>query len=84
MDHNPDGIDEAIENGAKLILCGHTHRGQMFPLTFLTRLAYEKNHFYGHAALGEAQTVISAGTGYFQLPVRLGTNSEIVEINLKL
>ncbi|MGI5905419.1 MAG: metallophosphoesterase [Candidatus Pararuminococcus gallinarum] len=84
LDHNPDGIDEAIENGAKLILCGHTHRGQMFPLTFLTRLAYEKNHFYGHAALGEAQTVVSAGTGYFQLPVRLGTNSEIVEINLKL
>ena len=84
LDHNPDGIDEAIENGAKLILCGHTHRGQMFPLTFLTRLAYEKNHFYGHAALGEAQTVVSAGTGYFQLPVRLGTNSEIVEIDLKL
>ena len=44
----------------------------------------KKNHFYGQATFEETQVVISAGTGYFQLPIRLGTNSEIVEIILKL
>ena len=84
LDHNPEGINEAVEGGADLVLCGHTHKGQFFPLTFFTRLFHEKNHFYGQAAFGKTQTVISAGTGYFQLPIRIGTNSEIVEIILKL
>lgn len=84
LDHNPEGINEAVEYGANLVLCGHTHKGQFFPLTFFTRLFHEKNHFYGHADFGKTQTVISAGTGYFQLPIRIGTDSEIVEIILKI
>ena len=84
LDHNPEGINEAVECKADLVLCGHTHKGQFFPLTLFTRLSHEKNHFYGQANFEETQVVISAGTGYFQLPVRLGTNSEIVEIILKL
>ena len=84
MDHNPEGINEAVECKADLVLCGHTHKGQFFPLTLFTRLSHEKNHFYGQATFEETQVVISAGTGYFQEPVRLGTNSEIVEIILKL
>lgn len=84
LDHNPEGINEAAECGADLVLCGHTHKGQFFPLTFFTKLSHEKNHFYGQASFGKTQTVISAGTGFFQLPVRVGTDSEIVEIELKL
>lgn len=84
LDHNPEGINEAVDCGADLVLCGHTHKGQFFPLTFFTRLSHEKNHFYGQSAFGKTQAVISAGTGYFQLPIRVGTNSEIVEIVLKI
>ena len=84
LDHNPEGINEAVECGADLVLCGHTHKGQFFPLTFFTRLSHEKKHFYGQAAFGKTQAVISAGTGFFQLPIRVGTNSEISEIVLTI
>lgn len=84
LDHNPEGINEAVECGVDLVLCGHTHKGQFFPATYFTRLFHGKNLFYGQAAFGKTQTIISAGTGYFQLPIRVGTNSEIIEIILKL
>lgn len=84
LDHNPDGIDEAAECRADLVLCGHNHKGQFFPLNIFTRLSHQKNHFYGQERFGKTQAIISAGTGYFQLPVRVGTNSEIVNIVLKL
>ena len=31
IDHRPAGVDEAVAFGADLIMCGHTHRGQIFP-----------------------------------------------------
>ena len=80
LDHNPGGIEEAIKNKVALVLCGHTHKGQFFPATFFTRLAYGKKDFYGFAKREETQSIVSAGTGYFQMPMRIGSNSEIVLI----
>lgn len=82
LDHNPGGIEEAIENRVALVLCGHTHKGQFFPATFFTRLAYGKKDFYGYAKREETQSIVSAGTGYFQMPMRIGSNSEIVLIEI--
>lgn len=82
LDHNPGGIEEAIKNKVALVLCGHTHKGQFFPATFFTRLAYGKKDFYGYAKRGETQSIVSAGTGYFQMPMRIGSNSEIVLIEV--
>ena len=59
-----------------LVLCGHTHKGQLFPLTILTRLANGAQ--YGYGVSEKNSSVISAGTGFFGLPIRIGTDSEIV------
>lgn len=82
LDHNPSGIEEAIRNKVSLVLCGHTHKGQFFPATFFTKLAYGKKDFYGYAKREETQSIVSAGTGYFQMPMRIGSNSEIVLIEI--
>jgi predicted MPP superfamily phosphohydrolase len=82
LDHNPSGIPEAVQQGMDLVLCGHTHRGQFFPVTYFTKLANGKHYFYGHEVFGKTHAVISAGAGFFQLPVRIGTSNEIVEIEL--
>jgi len=84
IDHNPAGIDEAVAEGAELILCGHTHKGQFFPATLFTKMAYGKRGFYGYFQTEQTHSVVSSGAGYFQLPVRFGTNSEIVVIDVKL
>ena len=82
VDHNPQGADEAAACGADLVLCGHTHRGQMFPINLFTKWAYGAERFWGHHQLGKTHVIVSAGCSVFQLPVRIGTNNEVVSIDL--
>lgn len=84
IDHNPLGIEDGIEAGAALILCGHTHRGQFFPATLFTKWAYGKRGFYGHFQTENSHSIVTSGAGYFQLPIRIGTNSEVVAIHINL
>ena len=36
IDHEPRELNELSEAGVDLDLCGHTHDGQVFPLTLIT------------------------------------------------
>ena len=50
LDHQPQGTEENTKNNVNLQLSGHTHNGQMFPLSSLTtynptlRVITEKKH----------------------------------------
>ncbi len=65
LDHNPLGIHEVVNHQVNLLLCGHTHKGQFFPATIMTHLAYGKDGFYGfisnkkHMLLFHQELVIS-------------------------
>ena len=89
LDHDPDGITEATACDADLVLAGHTHRGQFFPTSLLTQFSYEKGYFYGMAQTVNQLTghittsIVSSGAGYFQTPIRIGTDSEIVVVDLR-
>ena len=72
----------AVRCGADLVLCGHTHRGQLFSVTLFTKWAYGAERFWGHHQLGKTHVMVSAGCGVFQLPVRVGTDNEVVSIDL--
>jgi len=82
VDHNPLGIKEAADNKIDLVLCGHTHKGQFFPTNVFTKLAYGKQGYYGYYQDGGTQSVVYSGAGYFQMPMRIGSNSEIVVLNI--
>lgn len=82
LDHYPNGMQEAADAGADLFLAGHTHQGQYFPCGFLIRKDYRGSSLHGHGKVKEMDTVVSAGTGYFQIPIRIGTDSEVVCIDL--
>ena len=83
VDHDPRYMDTAVAQNADLILSGHTHAGQFFPASTLARIALGKHRFYGHHKVGNTHTVVTSGAGFFNLPVRIGTHNEIVEIVLK-
>ena len=82
LDHDPQGVEEAVEEKADLILCGHTHRGQVFPLNLFCRAVYSKQQFWGRSRVGDTDVVVSAGTGYFSMPMRLGSSCEIWDLTL--
>ncbi|XP_068942234.1 transmembrane protein with metallophosphoesterase domain [Petaurus breviceps papuanus] len=65
-----------------LILSGHTHGGQIFPLNVG---AYLLNPFFvGLYKVGQTTFVyVSPGTAYYGIPMRLGSRAEITEIILR-
>lgn len=84
LDHNPQGVREAVEAGADLVLCGHTHRGQYFPVNVMTHFYYGGKLNHGYSRQGRTQVIVSSGTGFFQVPIRVGTDSEVCYIDLRI
>jgi hypothetical protein len=80
--HEPSDLDVAADAGVSLTLSGHTHHGQIFPLMFFTWQIY-KGFDYGLKRLGGMQVFTSSGAGTWGPPLRLGTKSEIVEIEFE-
>ncbi len=81
LDHTPFKLEEAEANGIDLQLSGHTHHGQMFPLNFITKLIYEVS--WGYKKKSTTNYYVSCGVGTWGPPVRLGSESEIVNLKIK-
>jgi len=81
MNHTPINLEEAEAVGVDLQLSGHTHKGQLFPLNFITGLVYTIHS--GYARIGKMQIYVSNGVGTWGPPVRVGAPPEIVHITLK-
>ena len=75
--HKPENLRLAEEEGISLQLSGHTHRGQLWPWTWLVRRVYGP-FAYGLNRLGRLQVYTSSGVGTWGPPLRVGTRSEIV------
>lgn len=80
LDHQPFNLGESEEQGVDLQLSGHTHNGQMWPLTYITRKIYEVS--YGYLKKGDTQYIVSSGFGLWGPRVRLGSKSEVLLINV--
>jgi predicted MPP superfamily phosphohydrolase len=81
LDHQPFNLNQAQENGVDLQLSGHTHGGQIFPFTLVTKSIYEKHH--GYLKKNDTHYYITSGTGGWGPKQRIGSQSEIVEITLR-
>jgi predicted MPP superfamily phosphohydrolase len=77
--HAPVKLDIAEEEGISLQLSGHTHGGQFFPYTWMTRRVWGR-FVHGLQRLGNLQVYTSYGTGTWGPPMRVGTRAEIVLI----
>jgi len=84
LDHQPTEFSQIEKAGADLLLCGHTHRGQLFPSTLITREIFKRagSVYYGYWQGQTMQAVVTSGAGFWGPPVRIGTNSEVVVINV--
>jgi predicted MPP superfamily phosphohydrolase len=80
MYHPPSGLEDALQAGINLQVSGHTHSGQLFPFTLLTKLYFPRTK--GLHRTGNMYLYISSGTGTWGPPMRLGSGSEITLINL--
>jgi len=72
----------AREMGIDLQLSGHTHAGQTFPFGSLTRRLF-KGYDRGLHTMGDFSLYVSAGTGTWGPPMRIGCNPEITLLTLR-
>ncbi|HEY2420832.1 MAG TPA: metallophosphoesterase [Neobacillus sp.] len=79
MDHQPSNISE-YSGIVDLILSGHTHKGQIFPASLITKAIYEVDYGYYQKEQDSPQVIVTSGIGTWGPPMRIGTDSEIVEI----
>jgi predicted MPP superfamily phosphohydrolase len=75
--HRPINLSVAEEEGVSLQLSGHTHHGQIWPWNLMVRRIYGR-FAYGLSRQNKLQVYTSSGVGTWGLPLRVGTQSEIV------
>ena len=80
LDHRPSAIIEHSQLPIDLQVSGHTHNGQIFPANFIVSAINRLG--YGYEAIGNGHFVVSSGYGFWGIPFRLGSRSEIWIINL--
>ena len=81
LEHSPEALAEIKDLPVDLHLSGHTHGGQIFPLTVL--LKWFTPLVYGFKEENGSQFLVTSGYGIGAVPFRLGTRSEIWLINLQ-
>ena len=80
LDHQPYELAKSDSLGIDLQFSGHTHHGQLFPLSLLTDIIYEQSHGYRHWS--HAHIYVSSGLSLWGPPFRIGTQSDLALITL--
>lgn len=80
LSHTPWQIEEAAGEGVALMLCAHTHGGQIWPLNYLVRTRYPLVE--GRYEVGGMTVIVCRGTGTWGPRMRLWRPGEIVRVTL--
>ena len=81
LDHQPYHLEEAEQNGIDFQFSGHTHHGQVWPISWITDAIYEDA--FGPLRKGDTQYYVSSGMGIWGGKFRIGTRSEYVVLTLQ-
>ncbi len=84
LDHQPNEYAENAEAGTDLILSGHTHGGQIFPLDILQEIIPFNDAVYGQYQLdSDSQAIVTSGVAGWAYPIKTASPSEYVIIDIK-
>lgn len=81
LDHRPTEIDKHSQLPIDLQVSGHTHKGQIFPANLITKIIYRLH--YGYEKMGLGHYFVTSGYGFWGIPMRLGSQSEVFIIDVK-
>lgn len=81
IDHQPSEVNE-YEDYVDLIVSGHTHHGQIFPFNYITNAIFPIDYGIMQKENG-TYAIVTSGAGFWGPPIRLGTKSEFVIIEVE-
>lgn len=80
MDHRPTEIEKHAKLPIDIQVSGHAHRGQIFPASLITKMMYRLD--YGYEKIGNGHFFVTSGYGFWGIPMRLGSQSEVMIIEV--
>lgn len=80
LDHQPYHLEEAEKEQIDFQFSGHTHHGQVWPISWITDAIYEDA--FGPLTKGHTQYYVSSGMGIWGGKFRIGTRSEYVVVTI--
>ncbi len=81
LDHQPYHLEQAERRHIDFQFSGHTHYGQVWPISWITDAVYECA--FGRHHRGQTDYYISSGMGIWGGKFRIGTRSEYVVVDIK-
>ncbi|MCO6548166.1 MAG: hypothetical protein J6583_10370, partial [Gilliamella sp.] len=75
-------LTEPAKLGVDLMISGHTHAGQIFPINLIEKLMYKNAYGLYQNEDNNFTSIVSSGYGFWGPPIRLMTRSEIVVIDV--
>lgn len=82
-DHQPNDYDNQAKAEVDLVLSGHTHGGQLFPLNQVGKWIGANDLVYGHEKRNKTDFIVTSGISDWTIKFKTGTKSEFVIINIE-
>ncbi len=84
MDHQPCDYENQAKSGVDLVVSGHTHGGQLFPLMTIENLTkVADDRVYGYEKRENTNFVVTSGISDWAIKFKTGCKSEYVIINIQ-
>ncbi len=83
LDHQPKEYEENSMAGTDLILSGHTHAGQMWPVNIAFKFLKFDDAVYGYTKIDATQAFITSGFAGWGYSVKTSSPAEYVIIDIK-
>ena len=82
LDHQPNDYANEAAAEVDLVLSGHTHGGQLFPVTYVGEWFNINDRTYGHEKRGVTDFIVTSGISDWEILFKTGAKSEYVIIDV--
>lgn len=83
LDHQPNDYDSEAAAGADLVLSGHSHGGQLIPITHVGEWFGMLDRAYGYERRQGTDFIVTSGISCWEILFKTGTRSEYVIVTVK-
>lgn len=83
LDHQPHEYKAQAKAQADLVLSGHTHGGQLLPITYVGEWIGQNDRTYGHERRETTDFIVTSGISDWAIKFKTGCRSEYVVIDVQ-